>query len=79
MKENNIRKIILKDNEYPQILKEISDPPAELYIRGNFNEKDKISIGVVGTRNHTSYGKQVVYNIVGDLAGVGITIVSGLA
>jgi len=79
MEENNIRKIILEDSKYPQILKEISDPPAELYIRGNLVEEDKAAIGIVGTRNYTSYGKQVAYDIVGDLAEAGLTIVSGLA
>ena len=79
MEENKIRKITLENSEYPQILKEISDPPTELYVRGNFSKKDEIAIGVVGTRSFTSYGKQTAYDIAGDLAEAGITIVSGLA
>ncbi len=79
MSKENIKKIILEDNNYPKILKEIHDPPKALYVRGNFSTKDKLAVGIVGTRNYTSYGKQAAENIAGDLAEVGITIVSGLA
>lgn len=79
MINENIKKINLEDKDYPEILKEIHDPPKILYIRGDFSKKDKIAIGIVGTRDYTSYGKQVAYDIAGSLAEAGITIVSGLA
>ena len=79
MVKDNIEKIPLGNNRYPELLREIYDPPANLYIRGNFSESDKLAIGVVGTRTFTSYGKQVTEDIVRDLAKAGITIVSGLA
>lgn len=79
MENKEIRKINITHGDYPKILREISDPPADLYIKGNFSDKDKIAIGIVGTRNYTSYGKRVTENIAGDLAGAGVTIVSGLA
>ncbi len=79
MENNEIRKINITHGDYPKILKEISDPPKELYVRGNFIKEDEIAIGVVGTRSYTSYGKQVAYDIAGALAEAGITIVSGLA
>jgi DNA processing protein len=73
------RKIALQDKEYPAILKEIHDPPKELYIKGEIISQDKIAIAIVGTRKFTQYGKQVTYDISGNLAKLGITIVSGLA
>lgn len=76
---DDIKKISLEDDNYPKILKEIHDPPKALYVKGGFSSKDEIAIGIVGTRNYTSYGKQVTENIAGDLAKTGITIVSGLA
>ncbi len=79
MINENIKQINISDKDYPEILKEIHSPPKSLYVRGGFDEKDKIAIGIVGTRNYTSYGKQVALNIAGDLAEAGITIVSGLA
>jgi DNA processing protein len=75
----NIRKITLQDKDYPAILKEIHDPPKELYIKGEIINQDKVAIGVVGTRKYTQYGKEVCLDIAGKLARLGITIVSGLA
>ncbi len=77
--QEDIKQINIEDNNYPKILKEIHDPPKTLYIRGNFHDDDKTAVGIVGTRNYTSYGKQVAENIAGDLAEAGITIISGLA
>ena len=73
------RKISLQDKEYPAILKEIHDPPKELYINGEITNQDKVAVAIVGTRKFTQYGKQVAYDISGNLAKLGITIVSGLA
>ena len=79
MTNNNIEKITLEDNNYPKILKEIHDPPKTLYVRGNFSDEDKIAVGIVGTRDYTSYGKRVTEDIASGLAEAGITIVSGMA
>ncbi len=75
----DIKKISLQDKNYPAILKEISDPPKEFYIKGEIIPQDKVAIGVVGTRKYSQYGKQVTFDIAGKLAKLEITIVSGLA
>lgn len=74
-----IQKITLQDKNYPVILKEIHNPPKELYIKGKITKEDKKAIAIVGTRKYTQYGKQVALEISGNLARLGITIVSGLA
>jgi len=74
-----IKLVTYRDNEYPKILKEIYNPPAVLYMRGNFKKDDEFSLAVVGTRRFTPYGKQVTQEISYGLAKAGITIVSGLA
>ncbi len=51
------RVITVWDNEFPQLLKKIYDPPIILYLMGNFDEMDKYSVAVVGTRQPTTYGK----------------------
>lgn len=76
---DTIKKISLQSKNYPAILKEIHDHPKELYIRGEIIEQDKTAIGIVGTRKYSQYGKQVTLDIAGELARMGITIVSGLA
>lgn len=74
--------LTLNDPKYPRLLKEISDPPFLLYIRGvNTGEPINLqkTIAVVGTRNITRYGVEVTQKIVKDLVAAGFTIVSGLA
>ncbi len=79
MSSLELRKIRLQDKNYPAILKEIHNPPKELYIKGEIIPQDKVAVAVVGTRKYTQYGKQVALDIAGKLAKLGITIVSGLA
>ncbi len=69
----------LWDDEYPQLLKRIYDPPLLLYLKGSFAEADNYSIAIVGTRQPTAYGKTQAEKIAADLAVQNITIVSGLA
>lgn len=66
------------DPDYPQRLRELSDPPAALYVRGRLPElEDRLTIAVVGTRHATAYGKMTSHVISGSLAKVGVIIVSG--
>lgn len=74
----DIKTINIKDKEYPKLLKKIDGSPKTLYIKGELNPDD-ICFGVVGTRRFSPYGKQVAFEIAGDLAEAGLTIVSGLA
>ena len=72
-------KITINDQGYPAALKEIHNPPKELYVKGKITGQDKVAIAVVGTRKYSQYGKQVCLDITAKLAKLGITIVSGLA
>lgn len=67
------------DAQYPELLARISDPPAQLYCRGNIGLLNTFCIAVVGTRKASDYGRQAGGDITGHLASSGITIVSGLA
>lgn len=75
----NVTAITFLSSDYPSQLKEISDFPPVLYIRGKKLTKDEICIAVVGTRKPTIYGKQVTEEIVTDLVRSNIPIISGLA
>lgn len=64
--------------EYPNVLKEIYDPPAVLYVNGSLPDVDNIlSIGMVGTRNATNSGKKLAFSISYNLAKCGVVVVSG--
>ena len=79
MKENNIDIIHICEENYPQILREIYDPPISLYINGNENIFNKKSIGIVGCRECSEYGKNAAKYFAYNLAKENICIVSGLA
>ena len=71
--------ISIWDQEYPQLLKKIYDPPLLFYLLGELTENDQYSIAMVGTRQPTNYGKVQAERISMDLAKQGITIISGMA
>jgi DNA processing protein len=72
--------LLTRDDEgYPAALAQIPAPPPLIYVRGRLEEVDGWSVAVVGTRAPSTYGRDVARRIAGDLAGAGITIVSGLA
>ncbi|MCA9352651.1 DNA-processing protein DprA [Patescibacteria group bacterium] len=70
----------MEQSNIPQLLREIPDPPQQLYIRGTFpNEHDYKFLTVIGSRKFSTYGKQVCEHLIRGLAGYPIIIVSGLA
>jgi DNA processing protein len=73
------RILTIWDREYPPALQRIYDPPALLFVRGEFVESDSRAVAVVGTRGPSSYGTQMASMLSEGLAGLGFTIVSGLA
>lgn len=74
--KQNVKLISLEDPEYPQNLREISDPPLVLYIKGSLLNLEK-SISIVGTRKPSSYGKVVAKAITEFLVENKIKTVSG--
>ncbi len=72
-----IKKLDLAD--FPPLLKEIPDPPKELWCQGKLPPKELKLLAVVGSRQYSSYGKQVIEKLIADLTGYPIGIVSGLA
>jgi len=75
----NIKTFTIFEDNYPANLKEISDAPFVLYVRGNIEKSDARSVAIVGTRMMTSYGKEVTNKFAVALANFGITVISGLA
>lgn len=67
------------DEDYPQILKQITDPPLVLYMKGSILPEDAAAVAIVGTRHPSLYGRNQTRRFAAELAGQGMTIVSGLA
>ena len=74
-----IEELKITDNEYPQSLKEIYDPPKLIYALGNKQLLNKTGIAIVGSRDATQYGKHISSKIAKELSEKGINIISGLA
>lgn len=73
-----INSISSSDASFPARLRDIPQPPKQIYIRGELPTYT-LGIALVGTRKPTSYGRQVAAELAGRLAEKGAVIVSGLA
>src|SRR3989339_21846 len=69
----------LSAEEFPPQLKEIPQPPKDLWQAGTLPSPETILLTVVGSRKYTSYGKEACEHIIAGLRGYDIAIVSGLA
>lgn len=79
MQRNNIDIISIEDEEYPNLLKQIYDPPISLYIKGNKDILNYPSMAIVGCREASDYGKKAAKYFAYNLANQNINIISGLA
>ena len=79
LKEAGGKMITLRDEDYPMRLKDIYDPPALLYVRGELRREDELAIAIVGSRKTSPYGRWFTEKIGQDLARHGVTVVSGMA
>ena len=74
-----ITPLFITSENYPRRLLNCYDSPALLYYRGNANLNALKILSIVGTRNHSDYGRLTCEKIIEDLAGENILVVSGLA
>lgn len=79
VQESGVGVLTWQDDDYPELLREISASPPVIFIRGGFEPVDRWAVAVVGTRRLTAYGRQMARELVAGLARNGITIISGLA
>lgn len=81
MQEHGIRALTLMDDDYPQRLTECPDAPLILYYTGNCDLNQAKIVSIVGTRQITTYGKDLIRRFVADLRHhcKQVLIVSGLA
>ncbi|TNE82169.1 MAG: DNA-protecting protein DprA [Bacteroidetes bacterium] len=76
---NGVELLRYTDEAYPRRLKRLADAPLLLFFRGNANLNPPRTIGIVGTRKCTEYGKDCVKHLVEDIEAYGVQIISGLA
>lgn len=78
--EDDLNHIVtLADEEYPQSLLNIPDPPFLLYVKGRLDLLNRSSLAVVGSRNATTQGIRNAEALAQALSEAGLCIVSGMA
>lgn len=80
VEKRGIKVLTFDDDKYPKLLKEISNPPAVLYYKGDlFSCNLEKTLAVVGSRRASFNGKESLKKIINGLENTDICIVSGLA
>jgi len=73
-----VRILTALDEDFPELLNSIYDPPLALYVKGGL-APGRAPVGIVGTRKPTDYGMRSAARLARELAASGLTVVSGLA
>jgi len=76
---SGVQLVTLLNDEYPLLLKEISDPPLCLYVAGEPKILNQSGCAVIGTRHATLYGKETARRFGYQLAAAGYSVISGFA
>ncbi len=71
--------VFLEDENYPELLKQISDPPYVLFYYGALPKESYKAVAIVGSRRETRYGSRQAKKIAEELALNHVMVVSGLA
>lgn len=75
-----LRVLTINDTEYPERLRQISEPPCVLYLKGQLPQMDdEVVVSVVGARESSPYGEMAARRFSMELARQGAVIVSGIA
>jgi DNA processing protein len=77
--QEEVELLFFTDKKYPSRLKSVPDAPSLLYVKGNVDLENSKTVGIVGTRKATDYGKNCVEELIEGLKAHNALIVSGLA
>jgi len=77
--QERARICVLSDEDYPALLRQISDPPPVLYLFGNSEVIGFQQIAMVGSRTPTPMGRETAHEFGAHLAALGLVVTSGLA
>lgn len=79
LREKGIRFLSAEHREFPGRLKRIFDCPFGIFVKGRLPSEEKRSVGIVGARQCSSYGRQMAERLAAELAGCGAQIINGMA
>ena len=79
MERSGARLITVLDPDYPSLLRQIPDPPAALFARGDVTLLASPQLAMVGSRNPSVEGRRNAEEFAAYLVKCGLTITSGMA
>jgi len=80
MERYRVRLVPYFSDDYPPPLRHLGDSaPVLLRVRGEYQRRDQLAVALVGSRRCTIYGREQASRMGADLAGMGFTVVSGMA
>ena len=74
-----VRIYTIEDGDYPELLRQLADPPLVLYVRGNLPDFNSNSAAIVGSRRLSAYGDRMARQFAADAVLANWKVVSGLA
>ena len=69
----------IEDGDYPEILRQLVDPPLVLYVRGTMPDFTCKSVAIVGSRRLSAYGDRMAKRFAADAVMANWQVISGLA
>ena len=77
--QHKIEIVSFECEQFPKRLKYFDDAPVYLFKRGNAEVNPLRTIGIVGTRNATAYGRTFCNELIASLRELDVVVISGLA
>ncbi len=77
--EKTLRRIEKGQPEYPRRLQDLPGMPSCLYVNGRLPEEGKLTVGMVGARNCSAYGRHVAWEYARMFSNCGVQVISGMA
>lgn len=78
-RDHGVSIMLQSDDDFPDVMREMPDCPAMLFVKGKIEPIDRLAVAVVGSRRSTAYGRRMAEKLSSSLARSGMTVVSGLA
>jgi DNA processing protein len=79
IEKNKIAVFAVNEPNYPKRLIHCYDAPLLLFFKGTSTLTEEKYVSIVGTRNHSIYGRKFCEQLIPSLSNMGIVVVSGLA
>lgn len=79
MDQHQINPVFITENEFPKRLQHCYDGPVLLFTKGCLQMNPARTVGVIGTRQPSEYGRAITEQLIQQLQQAGVTIISGLA